>query len=156
MIPQALLSELDLDAFDALAIPGGFDGAGFYAEALSDPFLETIRHFDRRSRAVASVCVASLALGAAGVLRGRRSTTYHQLGGKRKAQLEQHGAVFVDQPIVEEGNLISSTGPGTSVEVALLLLAQLTSDANAAHIRKLMRVPCPDPAWFFTPQVQDA
>lgn len=153
VIPQALLSDLDLSTFDALALPGGFEGAGFYADALSEPFLDVVRAFDRAGKPVASVCVASLSLGAAGIMHGRRATTYHQVGGKRKAQLESHGVRFVDQPIVEDGGLISSTGPGTAIEVALRLLASLTSDANAAHIRHLMRLPDPDPLWLTRPQV---
>lgn len=156
VIPNALVSELDLDSFDALAIPGGFDGAGFYKEALSEPFLDVIRHFEARSRPVASVCVASLALGAAGVIKGRRATTYHQVGGKRKAQLEAHGVLFVDEAVVEDSGMITSTGPGTAIEVALKLLENLTSPKNAAHIRNLMRVPQPDPAWLTTPQVAAA
>ena len=153
VLPQALLSDLDLATFDALAVPGGFEGAGFYADALSEPFLDVVRAFDRAGKPVASVCVASLALGAAGIMRGRRATTYHQVGGKRKAQLESHGVLFVDQPIVEDGGLISSTGPGNAVEVALRLLASLTSAANAAHIRQLMRLPEPDPLWLSRAQV---
>jgi 4-methyl-5(b-hydroxyethyl)-thiazole monophosphate biosynthesis len=156
VIPQALVQDLDLSRFDALAVPGGFEGAGFYDEALSEPFLEVIRHFEGRKSPVASVCVASLALGAAGVFRGRRATTYHQVGGKRKAQLEEHGALFVDRPIVEDSGLISSTGPGTSVEVALKLLAMLTSEKNAGHIRSLMRVPVPGLDWQMAPQVDAA
>lgn len=153
VIPQALIAELDLAAFDALAIPGGFEGAGFYDEALSEPFLDVIRAFDARSRPIASVCVASLSLGAAGVVSGRRSTTYHQPGGKRKAQLESYGAAFVDEAVVEDGGLISSTGPGTAIEVALRLLGAMTGTGNAAHIRQLMRIPDPDPAWLTRPQV---
>lgn len=153
VIPQALVADLNLDNFDALAVPGGFDGAGFYNDALSEPFLRIIRHFGGGGKPVASVCVASIALGAAGVLRGRRSTTYHQVGGKRKAQLEAHGAIFVDQAVIEDGHLISSTGPGTAIEVALRLLANLTSQGNADHVRQLMRVPAPDPVWLSTPQV---
>lgn len=156
VIPDRLVSEVDLDSFDALAIPGGFDGAGFYDEALSEPFLDVIRRFEARSRPVASVCVASIALGAAGVIAGRRATTYHQVGGKRKAQLETHGAIFVDNAVVEDGGMITSTGPGTAIEVALKLLENLTSVANAEHIRALMRVPRPDPAWLVTPQVAAA
>lgn len=153
VIPEKLLSEIDLDEFDALAFHGGFEGAGFYVEALSEPFFDVLRRFEEARKPVASVCVASLSLAAAGLLKGQKATTYHQVGGKRKAQLEEHGAVFVDQPIVDGGQLISSTGPGTSVEVALLLLAKLTSEANAAHIRKLMRVPWPAQDWYSTPQV---
>lgn len=154
VIPQALVSELDLSEFSALAIPGGFARAGFYDDALSEPFLDVIRHFEGKGGPVASVCVASIALGAAGVMRGRRATTYHQAGGRRRQQLEDHGAIFVDEAVVEDGGLISSTGPGTSVEVALRLLAALTSRENAEHIRKIMRIPSPDPMWLAAPQVE--
>lgn len=153
VIPDALVENLDLDSFDALAVPGGFAKAGFYNDALSEPFLDVIRHFEARGKMVASVCVASLALGAAGILNGRRATTYHQAGGKRKAQLESYGAQFVDEAIVIDGKLVSSTGPGTGIEVAFALLTELTSSKVAGHIRALMRVPRPDPAWQTTPQV---
>lgn len=153
VIPQAVVSEIDLAEFDALAIPGGFDGAGFYREALSEPFLDIIREFEGKGRPIASVCVASLALGAAGVLEGRHATTYHQVGGKRKAQLEEHGVLFVDRPLVEDSGIITSTGPGTAVEVALALLANLTNRDNADHIRALMRIPEPSSYWLGEAQV---
>ncbi|WP_341710780.1 DJ-1/PfpI family protein [Erythrobacter sp.] len=153
VIPEKLVSEIDLDDFDALAIPGGFARAGFYDDALSEAFLDVIRHFDARDCDVASVCVASLALGAAGVVKGRRATIYHQVGGKRKGELEDYGARFVDQAVVEDGRVISSTGPGTAIEVALRLLANMTSPENAAHIRAKMRVPDLDHSWLNRPQV---
>ena len=153
VMPQAQISELDLNDFDALAVPGGFAGAGFYDEALSEPFLDIIRHFDVQHQPIASVCVASMALGAAGIINGRRATIYHQIGGKRKGQLEQYGALFVDQAVVDDGGIISSTGPGTAIEVALRLLANLTSPENAAHIRAKMRVPELDQNWLHQPQV---
>lgn len=153
VMPHAQISELDLNDFDALAVPGGFAGAGFYDEALSEPFLDIIRHFDVQHQPIASVCVASMALGAAGIINGRRATIYHQIGGKRKGQLEQYGAIFVDQAVVDDGGIISSTGPGTAIEVALRLLANLTSPENAAHIRAKMRVPELDQNWLHQPQV---
>ena len=153
VIPDVLLDDLDLDDFDALAVPGGFAQAGFYDDALSEPFLRVIRAFGARATPIVSVCVASLALGAAGVLVGRRATTYHQLGGRRKAQLESYGATFVDEAVVVDGQVTSSTGPGTGIEVAFTLLAQLTSVGNADHVRALMRIPFPPIAWRTTPQV---
>lgn len=153
VMPDALVSDLDLERFDALAVPGGFAKAGFYEDALSDEFLAVIRHFESRGKIVASVCVASLALGAAGILNGRRATTYHQAGGKRKAQLEGYGAQFVDEAIVIDGTLMTSTGPGTAIEVAFALLRDLTSKTVADRIRGLMRVPRPDATWQIAPQV---
>jgi 4-methyl-5(b-hydroxyethyl)-thiazole monophosphate biosynthesis len=152
-VPDTVVSEVDLESFDAIAIPGGFGHAGFYKDALSDAFTAIIRRFDGAAKPVGSVCVAALALGAAGILKGRRATTYHQAGGKRKGQLEGYGARFVDRPVVVDGRLITSTGPGTAIEVAFALLTALTSQANADHVRALMRVPAPSDTWRATPQV---
>ncbi|MGO7018473.1 DJ-1/PfpI family protein [Rhizobium leguminosarum] len=156
VVPQAMLSDLDLTHFDALAVPGGFEGAGFYQDALSEQFIDAIATFEKLGKPVASVCVASLSLAAAGILRGRRATTYHQIGGKRKAQLETYGAIFIDRPVVIEDNLITSTGPGTAIEVAFALLRTLTSEANVQHIRTLMRMPEPSEAWRTQVQVVEA
>jgi protein deglycase len=151
--PSQLLQDVDLDSFDALAIPGGFEPAGFYEEALSEEFLAVIRHFAAANKVIASVCVSSICLGAAGVLKGKNATTYHQIGGKRKQQLVDTGAIFVDRPIVTDGNLITSTGPGTAIEVAFALLERVTSKANADTLRTVMRIPTPSGEWYSTPQV---
>jgi len=153
--PNYLLDQIDLDEFDALAIPGGFEPSGFYDEALSESFQNVIRHFAGVGKTVASVCVASVAVGKAGVLEGKRATTYHQVGGKRKQQLIDTGAVFIDQPIVTDGNIITSTGPGTALEVAFELLERLTDKANVDSLRIKMRVPTPSDEWYRTPQVEE-
>jgi len=142
-----------LDGFDALAIPGGFEPSGFYDEALSKPFLDVIRHFSKQNKVIASVCVSSICLGEAGVLKGKNATTYHQIGGKRKRQLEDTGANFVDQPVVIDGNFITSTGPGTALEVAFTLLERLTDKENAGNLRLRMRVPTPSKEWYTSAQV---
>ena len=152
--PNHLLGDVDLNSFDALAIPGGFEPSGFYDDALSEEFLQVIRHFSERDQTVASVCVSSLALGKAGVLEGRRATTYHQVGGKRKQQLEATGAQFVDTPLVVDEHLITSTGPGTALEVAFELLVRLSTIDNANVVREKMRIPKPSEAWYQQPQVK--
>jgi len=151
--PNHLLSELDLNRFDALALPGGFEPSGFYEDALSEDFLEVIRHFSERKQTIASVCVSSLSLGTAGILKGRRATTYHQVGGKRKQQLEATGAQFVDTPLVIDEHIITSTGPGTALEVAFELLTRLTNADCANVVREKMRIPDPSQIWLENPQV---
>lgn len=153
VLPEALLHEINPDDFDALVIPGGFGDAGFYEEAMSEPFLDVIRSFHRRQAPIAAVCVSALSLGAAGILVGRRATVYHQLGGKRKTELESYGAIFVDEPLVMDGHLMTSTGPGTAVEIALKLLEVLSTPQFAQEIRERMRVPTPSLAWYQTAQV---
>lgn len=148
VLPEKLLNDVNVDEFDALVIPGGFADAGFYEEALSEPFLDVIRNFDKRQAPIAAVCVSSLSLAAAGILNGRRATIYHQIGGKRKAELENYGAVSVDKPMVVDGNVMTSTGPGTGIELALKLLEVLTTSEFAQEIRSRMRIPIPNLAWY--------
>jgi 4-methyl-5(b-hydroxyethyl)-thiazole monophosphate biosynthesis len=154
--PEFLITQLDLSKYDALVIPGGFEPSGFYVDSLSDEFLNAIQLFDSSERIVAGVCVSSICLGKAGILTGRKATTYHQLGGKRKAQLESTGALFTDLPVVIDKNIITSSGPGTAIEVAFSLLEMLTNHQNAEFVRKKMRVPTPDSIWFKQPQVVEA
>lgn len=153
VLPEKLLNDVNVDEFDALVIPGGFADAGFYEEALSEPFLDVIRNFDKRQAPIAAVCVGSLSLAAAGILNGRRATIYHQIGGKRKAELERYGAVFVDQPLVVDRNVMTSTGPGTGIELALKLLAVLTTWEFSQEIRSRMRIPIPNLTWYEKPQL---
>ncbi|MFT5580181.1 MAG: 4-methyl-5(b-hydroxyethyl)-thiazole monophosphate biosynthesis [Paraglaciecola psychrophila] len=61
--------------------------------------------------------------------------------------------MFIDQAVVIDDNLITSTGPGTAVEVALTLLEKLSSKDNADNLRKIMRIPKPSKVWLQAPQV---
>jgi 4-methyl-5(b-hydroxyethyl)-thiazole monophosphate biosynthesis len=138
LIPDVQLDQVREEDFDALAVPGGFETAGFYEDGYAEPFLDVIRRFDRAGKPIAATCVGALPLSRSGVLSGRRATTYKLLGGKRRRQLAEMGAEVVDAPLVRDGNVITSTGPSTAVDVALALVETLTSPENAAKIRELM------------------
>jgi 4-methyl-5(b-hydroxyethyl)-thiazole monophosphate biosynthesis len=136
--PDVLLADVDPAAFDALAVPGGFEDFGFYTDAYSDDVQRLIRHFGDSGKPVASICVGALPLAKAGLLDGRRATTYHLTGDRRTRQLAEFGANVVDASIVQDGSVLTSTSPGTAVEVALRLLELLTGADDAAHIREIM------------------
>jgi 4-methyl-5(b-hydroxyethyl)-thiazole monophosphate biosynthesis len=137
-IPDAHIKDLNGDDFDALAIPGGFENAGFYNDGFSEEFLNVIRYFDKKKKPIASICVGALLLGKSGVLANRSATTYHLLEGKRRKQLAAMGAHITDKPIVQDKNIITSTSPATAVEVAFKLLEILTSKGNVEKIKKMM------------------
>jgi 4-methyl-5(b-hydroxyethyl)-thiazole monophosphate biosynthesis len=132
------VSEVNVDDFDALAIPGGFEEYGFYEEAYEEPFLEIIREFNRQNKLIASICVAALSLGKSGILLGKKATTYHLKNGLRQEQLKQFGTDVINQPIVVDHNIITSWCPVTSIDVAFLLLEKLTTLKQANYIRNIM------------------
>jgi 4-methyl-5(b-hydroxyethyl)-thiazole monophosphate biosynthesis len=125
----------DIDHFDALAIPGGFEEYNFYKDAYSQESLELIRTFHCNDKIIASICVAALPIGKSGVLNGKNATTYK---GKRQIQLKEFGAILTDQPIVFEDRIITSWNPSTAINVAFKLLETLTTKENTEKVKKLM------------------
>lgn len=135
-IVDYLVNEIDIDSFDALAIPGGFEEYNFYRDAYDERFLELIRAFKAKDKIIASICVAALPLGKSGILKDKKGTTYKN--PVRRDALKSFGVEVINQPIVIDDNIITSWNPSTAVDVALLLLELLTSTSNAEYIRSIM------------------
>jgi protease I len=94
-------SDVDPSDYVALVVPGG--RAPEYIR--NDPdFARIVRHFFDEERPVAQLCHASQALGAAGVLEGRRTAAYPALA----PDVEAAGAEFVDSEAVVDGNMVSA------------------------------------------------
>ena len=126
---DVVLDSINVDDYDALAIPGGFEEYGFYEEAYDERFLEMIREFNIRGKYIASICVGALPIGASGVLTGRRGTTYHFRNGQRQNQLAEFGMdVQRDERIVIDKNVMTSFCPETAPDVAFQLLRWLVGD----------------------------
>lgn len=137
--PELLINQVSANDFDGLAIPGGFEEAGYFEDAFREDVLELVREFNRQKKIIATICLAALVLGKSGILEGRNATTYHLSNGKRQAQLAEMGAKIIpDEPIVIDDNLITSSSPSMGFDVAFLLLEKLTSKANTKEVKRLM------------------
>lgn len=139
VIPEMQLSEVNISEFDALAIPGGFEEAGFYEDAYSEEFLDIIRDFDKEGKIIASICVGALPIGKSGVLSGRNATAYNLNNGIRQAELAKFNVnVLANDPIVIDKNIITSYNPSTAFDVAFTLLEMLTTKENCNAVKELM------------------
>ncbi|MBP1640758.1 MAG: hypothetical protein H6Q17_2341 [Bacteroidetes bacterium] len=137
--PELPFDQINIDDFDALAIPGGAGEAGFYEDAYDERFLSLIRKFNDKGKLIASVCVGALPIGKAGVLTNRKATTWDLNDGARRRQLADFGVTVLDQRLVVDSNIITSTGPATSLDVAFQLLEMLTDMQNVNEIKRNMR-----------------
>ena len=137
--PELDFEKINVEDFDALAIPGGFEKAGFYEDAYDERFLDLIREFNKQGKIIASICVAALPIGKSGVLTNRNATTYDLLDGLRRKQLSDFGVIVKDEKIVIDKNIITSIGPSTGLEVAFKLLELLTNKENVDTVKKHMR-----------------
>ena len=138
VIVDKIIDEIDINDYDALAIPGGFEEFGFYDEAYNEEFLSLIRKFDEQNKIIATICVGALPLGKSGILKNRNATTYHLKDGYRQKELQKFGVNVINQPIVIDDNVITSYCPQTAPEVAFTLLAKLTSKEKMNIVKKAM------------------
>lgn len=137
--PEIEFDQVNVNDFDALAIPGGGGDAGFYEDAYDERFLNLIREFDKQGKPIAAICVAALPIGKSGVLNKRNATTWDLNDGARRKQLSEFGANVQDAQMVVDKNIITSTGPATGIDVALKLLEMLTNTENVIEIKRNMR-----------------
>lgn len=135
---ELLLDDVCADDYGALAIPGGFEEYGFYEDAFSEQAVSLIKAFNDRGKMIATICVAALALGNSGILKGRRATTYHLNGGHRQKQLAEYGAIVVNEPVVRSDNIITSYCPQTGPDVAFMLLEELVGSEKMQETRTAM------------------
>jgi 4-methyl-5(b-hydroxyethyl)-thiazole monophosphate biosynthesis len=97
-----------------------------------------IQKFNDKGKWIASICVGALPIGKSGILKGKRGTTYHLMGGRRQKQLEEFGVKVINEPVVVEGNIITSWCPSTAVEIAYKLLEVLRTKEDLENVRKIM------------------
>jgi len=107
--PDKTIDDVDPDEYDLLIIPGGFpDGAPATvrkiekAQAIAKSFFE-------KNKPVASICHGPWTLVSAGVVRGRRLTSYWHDGVPE--EIEKAGGIWEDEEVVVDGNLITARWP---------------------------------------------
>lgn len=119
---------------DGLVLPGGLGGMeGLRAD---ERVLALVRSLLERDKLVAAVCAAPLVLARAGVAAGRRMTCHPSV----REELLAAGAIGSDARVVQDGTIVTSLGPGSSVEFALAVAGELVGPERALEISAAMCV----------------
>jgi 4-methyl-5(b-hydroxyethyl)-thiazole monophosphate biosynthesis len=115
--------EIDPVAYDALFLPGGQPGTN---NLKKDPLvLQWVNDFYSSGRLVTAICAAPTVLLDAGIVTGKRVTSYPS----EKDTFTQ--STYLEEPVVEDGTIITSRGVGTAIPFALRLVARLKDQATA-------------------------
>jgi len=119
ILPDAALADVLGQAFDMITLPGGLPGADHLDR---DPRIhQLLQQMQAQGAYTTAICAAPRVLANAGVLNGKRATGF-------PGQLETLSAQtfeLVDAPVVVDGKVITSKGPGTAMEFALHLIEAL-------------------------------
>lgn len=130
---DAMLLDVLAQDFDLIVLPGGMPGAQRLADF--EPLAERVRKQAKAGELFAAICAApAVALQHYGVLRQRRMTCYPSFSDRLS------GCSFVDEPVVVDGNCITSQGPGTALAFALTLVEQLVGRSMRNEVAKTMLV----------------
>jgi protease I len=90
--------------FDAIIIPGGRAPARMRQH---QAMVDLVKKADELGKIIAAVCHGPQLLIAAGIVKGRRLTSWPSVA----AELKAAGAEWVDEAVVQNGNLITSRKP---------------------------------------------
>ena len=101
---DASIDEVQEPDFDALLVPGGFAPDKLRRSA---KLTSMVRAFDDNGKLIAFICHAGWVLISAGILQGRRATSTVGI----RDDMINAGAVWVDEPLVVDRNLVSSRTP---------------------------------------------
>jgi cyclohexyl-isocyanide hydratase len=139
----------DVASCDVICIPGG----GGQTAAMADPaYMEAVRRLARGARYVTSVCSGSIILGAAGVLKGKRSACHWAW----RELLPLFGAEPVAQRVVRDGGYFSGGGVTAGIDFALTLAAEIDGEPAAKAIQLILEYAPEPPFDCGTPETADA
>lgn len=119
-------------SFDMIALPGGMPGAGTLRE--SDAIRAWLLKMDQEEKPIAAVCAAPMVLANAGLLDGKKATSFPGFLDEFDG-VQQTGA-YVEQ----DGRIITGRGPGAAMDFALKLIEVLEgADARQVVESRLQR-----------------
>lgn len=119
--------EADFTSYDGIVLPGGMPGTIYLGE--NEIVNRVIREFAAEGKLVAAICAAPSVLGQAGILEGRNATCHPGFEDKLL------GANVKFEPVVCDGNVITSRGMGTAIPFALEIVRYFLDDAAVEHVK---------------------
>ncbi|RXH83987.1 hypothetical protein DVH24_026886 [Malus domestica] len=118
-------------SYDLIVLPGGLGGAQAFAK--SEKLVNLLKKQRQSQRPYGAICASpALVLEPHGLLKGKKATAFPAMCDKLSDKSEIENRVVVD------GNLITSRGPGTSMEFALGIVEKFLGREKAIELAKVM------------------
>ncbi len=119
---------------EIVVVPGGGwvgrADVGAWGESQRGEWLPLLAEAAGTARVVAGVCTGTMLLAHAGVVGGRRAATHHDAWH----ELEATGALVVKDRVVDDGNLVTSGGVTSGIDLALWLVHREVSAESAGRV----------------------
>lgn len=111
--------DFSFDNFDVLFLPGGIPGTPNLRAC--EPLCNALRVHNEQGKRIAAICAAPSILAELGILSGKRATSNPAF----QHVLSENGATVEQEYVVRDGNLFTSQGLGTAMDLGLALVDEL-------------------------------
>ncbi|GAB6071896.1 DJ-1/PfpI family protein [Venenivibrio stagnispumantis] len=128
VIPDTTIDKINPDDFDMIVLPGGQPGTDNLNA--DERVKNLIKHFYNKGKLTGAICAAPYVLSEAGVLEGKKATSYPTYKDKLK------NVNYLEDMVVEDSNVLTSRGPGTAACFALKIVEKLVGKEKADEIKK--------------------
>lgn len=113
------INNVNVADYDAVVFVGGSGASEYFdsprAHAIATEAFES-------GKITAAICIAPSILANAGLLQDKRATSY----SSEQSNLESRGAVFTNQTVTRDGNVITANGPGAATEFGNAIVSALS------------------------------
>ena len=133
--PDITVADARAEEFDALILPGGVRNPDQLR--VDSKAIELIREFARQGKPVAAICHGPWLLVEADLLRGRKATAWRSI----RTDLRNAGAEVVDEPVVVDGNIITSRKPDDVAEFTQAVIELIEAARDVPATRHLSETP---------------
>lgn len=128
LVTDTSLNDVIYDDFDMIVLPGGLPGS---TNLDKDSHIHAIlKRLHQSGNAIAAICAAPLVLANCGLLEGKRATCYPGV----LTQEEWPSIRLSNDPVVIDGTILTSQGPGTAIDFALAIIEYLTDSQTRNQV----------------------
>ena len=135
LIADTTLDEALAQEFDMIVLPGGMPSM---THLKNDPrIIAVLQKMAREGKYTCAICSAPAVLAEAGLLEGKSATSYPGFVDKMNLPT----VAYKNGPVVRDGKVITSRGPGTAIDFALELIEVLVGKAQRDEVEAGLQRP---------------
>lgn len=135
VVPDMSLDEALKQSYDMVVLPGGQPGATHLEK--DERIQSLLKKMAADNKVIAAVCAAPKVLAVAGLLEGKRATSFP---GTLSAD-EFPGIDISTDSVVKDGNIVTSRGPGTAIDFTLALIEILADEDVSRQVEQALHRP---------------
>jgi 4-methyl-5(b-hydroxyethyl)-thiazole monophosphate biosynthesis len=135
LMPDMTLEQALARQYDMVVLPGGLPGADHLANDAR--IIALVQDTAQRGGFTAAICAAPRVLARAGLLDNRSATSFP--GAIDIGAIP--GIEYLEQPVVIDGRIVTSRGPGTALDFALALIELLAGGETRAQVEAALQRP---------------